>query len=64
MARNRRRQGVGRKAFEILRAQIWPASKRLTVEVLVQNAAAVAFWRAVGCKDYSLKLEILPGNNS
>jgi predicted acetyltransferase len=64
VARNRRRQGVGRKAFEILRSQIWPANKRLTVEVLVQNAAAVAFWRAVGCKDYSLKLEILPGNSS
>jgi hypothetical protein len=55
---------VGRKAFEILRSQIWPASKRLTVEVLVQNAAAVAFWRAVGCKDYSLKLENLPGIKS
>ncbi len=64
VVRNRRRQGVGRKAFEILRSQIWPANKRLTVEVLVQNAAAVAFWRAVGYKDYSLKLEILPGNSS
>ena len=60
VVRNRRRQRVGRKVFEILRSQIWPANKRLTVEVLVQNAAAVAFWRAVGCKDYSLKLEILP----
>jgi predicted acetyltransferase len=64
VVRNRRRQGAGRKAFEILRSQIWPANKRLTVEVLVQNAAAVAFWRAVGCKDYSLKLEILPEDSS
>ena len=63
VVRNRRRQGVGRKAFETLRSQIWPANKRLTVEVLVQNAAAVAFWRAVGCKDYSLKLEVLPENS-
>lgn len=60
VARNRRRQGTGRKAFEILRTKIWPKDKRLTVEVLVQNAAAVAFWRSVGYKDYSLKLEILP----
>jgi len=64
VVRNRRRQGAGRKAFEILRSQIWPANKRLTVDVLVQNAAAVAFWRAVGYQDYSLKLEILPGNES
>ena len=63
VARNRRRQGIGRRAFEILRSKIWPANKRLTVDVLVQNAAAVAFWRAVGYKDFSLMLEILPEQN-
>ena len=46
-------------AVDILRAKIWPADRRLTVEVLVQNIAAVAFWRAVGYKDYSLKLGII-----
>ena len=60
VVRNRRRQGIGRAAMEILRAQIWPKNKRLTVEVLVHNTAAVAFWRAVGYHDYSLMLEILP----
>lgn len=58
---NRRRQGIGRRAFEILRAEIWPKHKRLTVEVLVSNTAAVAFWRSVGYKDYALTLEI-PAN--
>jgi predicted acetyltransferase len=60
VVRNRRRQGIGRAAMEILRTQIWPKDKRLTVEVLVKNSAAVAFWRAVGYQDYSLMLEILP----
>jgi predicted acetyltransferase len=60
VARNRRRKGVGREAVKILRSKIWPARKRLTVDVLVQNAAATAFWRAMGYKDYSLKLEIMP----
>jgi predicted acetyltransferase len=60
VVRNRRRQGIGREAIEILRSQIWPANKRLTVDVLVKNTAAVAFWRATGYKDYSLTLEILP----
>jgi predicted acetyltransferase len=64
VARNRRRQGIGRQAVEILRSKIWPKNKRLTVEVLVQNKAAVAFWRAVGYKDYSLTLEILPETSS
>jgi predicted acetyltransferase len=63
VVRNRRRQGIGRHAFEILRSKVWPVNKRLTVEVLVQNEAAVAFWRAVGYIDYVLTLEILPNTN-
>jgi GNAT superfamily N-acetyltransferase len=59
--RNRRRQGIGRKMIEILRSKIWPNTKRLTVEVLIKNEAAVTFWRAMGYKDYCLALEILPG---
>jgi predicted acetyltransferase len=58
--RDHRRQGIGRNAFEILRSKIWPPDKRLTVEVLVKNAAAVAFWRSLGYQDYALTLEILP----
>ena len=59
VVQNRRRKGIGREAVKILRSIIWPKNKRLTVEVLVQNEAAVAFWRAVGYKDYSLTLEML-----
>ncbi len=60
VVRNWRRRGFGRKAFEILRSKVWSSDKRLTVEVLVSNAGAVAFWRAVGCKDYALTMEIMP----
>jgi len=63
VARNRRREGIGRKVVEILRTKIWPANKRLTVDVLVHNTAAIAFWRAVGYQDYCLTLEILPDAN-
>jgi GNAT superfamily N-acetyltransferase len=61
VARKRRRQGVGRRAVEILRSHVWPKNKRLTVDVLVTNESAIAFWRAVGYTDYCLTLEILPG---
>ena len=64
VVRNRRRKGLGREAVNILRSKIWPKNKRLTVEVLVQNETAVAFWRAVGYEDYCLTLEILPPTNS
>jgi ribosomal protein S18 acetylase RimI-like enzyme len=60
VVRHRRRKGLGKEAMRLLRSEIWPKTKRLVVEVLVANTAAVAFWRAVGYRDYSLKLEILP----
>ncbi len=60
VVRHRRSQGLGRRAVEILRSQIWPKTKRLTVEVLVANKRAVRFWRSVGYADYALSLEILP----
>lgn len=60
VSRERRRRGFGRRAIEILRSEIWPKEKRLTVDVLLHNTTAIAFWRAVGYKDYLLGLEILP----
>jgi GNAT superfamily N-acetyltransferase len=62
--RSRRRAGFGRRAVELLRSKIWPAHKRLTVEVLVANHAAVSFWRDVGYHDYALTLEITPRSPS
>ena len=62
VVRHRRSQGIGRRAVEILRSQVWPKTKRLTVDVLVANERGVAFWREVGYTDYCLSLEILPDN--
>lgn len=62
VVRERRRYGLGRRAVEILRSDIWPKGKRLTVDVLLGNTSAIAFWRAVGFKDYLLGLEMLPDN--
>ncbi len=56
----RRRSGIGRMAFEILRKEIWPSGIRLTVDVLCRNGGGVAFWRSVGYQDYCLTLEIMP----
>jgi predicted acetyltransferase len=61
---HRRSQGIGRRAVEILRSQIWPKTKRLTVEVLTANKRAVSFWRSVGYADYALSLEIRPDNST
>ena len=55
-----RRRGIGRAAMGILLKEIWASDKRLIVEVLTANEAAVAFWRSVGYSDYCLTLEIMP----
>jgi predicted acetyltransferase len=60
ICRDKRRLGLGRQAFGILRSQIWPKDVRLTVEVLCSNVSATAFWRSVGFRDYFLALEIDP----
>jgi predicted acetyltransferase len=63
VVRGKRRQGIGRHAVEVLRSRLWPAGKRLTVDVLVDNQPAVAFWRSVGYRDYCLTLEIPPAEH-
>ena len=60
--RDRRGEGIGRQTVNVLRKALWPPQKRLTVEVLTANLRAVAFWRAVGYRDYCLTLEITPEN--
>ena len=60
VARHRRRQGIGRRAMGILMSKHWSDEKRLTVDVLVENQAAISFWRAIGYEDYALTLEITP----
>ena len=64
VVRDRRTQGLGREAVEILRSAVWPKAKRLTVDVLVSNKRALAFWRATGYTDYCLTLEILPDGST
>ena len=54
--RDKRRQGIGREAVNLLLQKVWPISKRLTVEVLCQNQSGIDFWRSVGYKDYCLTL--------
>ena len=53
-----RRQGLGREVMRILKEEIWPKDKRLTVGALVGNQVALAFYKSVGFKDYALELEI------
>jgi ribosomal protein S18 acetylase RimI-like enzyme len=52
----RRRRGIGRAALRAL-AEEFPARKRIVVEVMIHNAAGLAFWRAMGFADRYIGLE-------
>lgn len=56
--RRHRRQGIGRRAIELLKSEIWPATRPIRVEVLVHNEPAREFWQAVGFAAYSIVLEM------
>lgn len=56
VCRHCRRQGVGREAMRQLREEVWPAGKRILLEVLLHNDRGLRFWRAVGFQDHALVL--------
>jgi ribosomal protein S18 acetylase RimI-like enzyme len=57
VAPEHRRRGIGRAALAWLRADAWRDAPRIRLDVLVNNPAGIAFWRAVGFRDYCLTME-------
>lgn len=55
-----RRRGLGRRAFELLRRDAFPADRRMLVEALVSNTAGVAFWESVGFTQRYVGLQLAP----
>ena len=56
--RDMRRMGLGRQMMRILREDIWPPGKRITLSVLTGNVRAIGFYRAIGFQVSSLEMEI------
>lgn len=55
-----RRRGLGRRAFEVLRREVFVPGRRLLVEALVSNTAALAFWQSVGFSQRYVGLQLIP----
>lgn len=51
VVRHRRREGIGRRAIEVLARDILPPGTLITLEVLVTNSRAISFWHAVGHRE-------------
>lgn len=60
ICRDRRRRGLGRAAFAALRRDALPKAMPVQLEAAIWNTDAIAFWRAVGFKDFGLTLEMKP----
>ncbi len=60
VVRDQRRKGLGLRAIQVLRKEIWPQNKRLYLEVLCGNETALAFYRAAGFEGYLVGLELRP----
>jgi predicted acetyltransferase len=52
-----RRRGIGREALAWLWQNAWPETAYLRLDVLVHNTAGIAFWKAVGFREYCLTME-------
>jgi GNAT superfamily N-acetyltransferase len=57
VVRSRRRRGVGTAALRALREREFRRDKRILVEAMAWNAAALAFWRANGFGDRYVGLQ-------
>ncbi len=55
VARAQRRRGVGREAMRIFRERCVQAGASLSLDVLVHNERALAFWRALGMREHAIR---------
>ncbi|MHB1317797.1 MAG: GNAT family N-acetyltransferase [Anaerolineae bacterium] len=58
VVRDSRRQGIATRVVRLLAAEVWPQHARVSLDVLVGNAGALAFYRKLGFRPYALTLEI------
>ncbi len=52
-----RKRGLGRRAFNKMRKEVWDKTPVLRMDVLVDNRIGLHFWKALGFQDYSLTME-------
>jgi len=62
ICRDQRRAGLGRAALILLRRDHLPKDLPLQIEATVWNTDAIAFWHAIGFKDFSLAMELKPSD--
>jgi GNAT superfamily N-acetyltransferase len=60
VVRERRRQGIGRRALQLVEDETLPRGRRIVVDVLSGNSVGRSFWSTCGFNEYAVTLERLP----
>ncbi|MFN7141181.1 MAG: GNAT family N-acetyltransferase [Limisphaerales bacterium] len=60
IVRHRRRQGLGRAAMEHLFSYVVPLKRKVVLDVLTHNQAAIQFYQALGFTPYCLTMQRVP----
>lgn len=61
ICRDRRRQGWGRAAMQLLCRDVFPKDRPVNIDAAIGNKGGIAFWRAIGFQDFSLGMELKAG---
>lgn len=61
ICRDQRHQGSGRAAMTLLCRDVFPKDHPIQIEVVIGNKDAIAFWRAIGFRDFGLSMELKAG---
>jgi len=61
ICRDQRREGLGRAAMALLCREVFPKGHPVQIEAAVWNTGAIAFWRAIGFRDFGLSMELKAG---
>lgn len=49
-----RRMGIGRRAFDLLRREVWPENCDIILNTVHDNRRGQSFWRSLGFTEYSV----------
>ena len=61
ICRDQRRAGWGRAAMKLLCRDVFPKDRPINIDAAIGNTSGIAFWRAIGFKDFGLSMELKAG---
>ena len=61
ICRDRRRQGWGRAAMQLLCRDVFPKDRPVNIDATIGNQTGIAFWHAIGFQEFSIGMELKAG---